>query len=302
MVNDISKNKILTDLSIVMANYNGLPYLKEAITSIINSSLLPQFVIVVDDGSEDESIPYLQSLKDEPNLLFQLIIHSSAHNGVGAAKNMGISLATTKYIMNIDADDIIHPDKIKEQYTFLETHPDVDLVGTNSVYIDIEGRPISRSSFPENHAEIIDRFQRGDFGILDATSMFRNIYHSKLYDENFGSNSDYMFFMKLYSTHNFNFHNILEEYYYLRIHPQSLTSNIPLDTIQRKHSLKREKFGITNSFREKIIEIYDFVCSNLWKKALTYKSLGSYKYIVLIMLLVVLQPQKVVKRLSRLLL
>lgn len=91
-------------VSIIITNYNYNHFLGEAIDSCLNQTVKPFEVIVVDDCSDTFPI-----VPDN----VKLIRHSS-NKGTGAARNTGISNSKGKYILTLDADDLLHPDFIKK--------------------------------------------------------------------------------------------------------------------------------------------------------------------------------------------
>jgi len=109
-------------ISVIIPVYNGDKYLAEAIESVLNQSYQPLDVIVLDDGSTDNSAEvakrYLQSLKYfyQPN------------GGLASALNYGISKSEGEYISFLDADDLWRPDKLNLQIKTFDTYPTIDMV------------------------------------------------------------------------------------------------------------------------------------------------------------------------------
>lgn len=90
-------------VSIVVTNYNYAPYLKDSVGSALEQKL-PAEVIVVDDGSTDNSLEVLAEFGDKIKVVIQ-------HNqGVAVARNNGIAASTGDYIVCLDADDMLHPE------------------------------------------------------------------------------------------------------------------------------------------------------------------------------------------------
>ena len=115
-------------ISVVMPTYNTpVPYLREAIESILNQTFRDFEFIVIDDGSTNGSDKYLKSLEDERII----IIWNQANLGVTKSLNIGLNAARGKYIARMDADDVSMPTRFEKQYSFMETHSDVVLLGTN---------------------------------------------------------------------------------------------------------------------------------------------------------------------------
>ena len=87
--------------------YNGLPYLPDALQSVLQQTYRHFEVLVVDDGSTDDSLSYLQKVRDP-----RLRVISQPHNGLTAALNRLLAEARTPWLVRMDADDIAHPDRL----------------------------------------------------------------------------------------------------------------------------------------------------------------------------------------------
>ncbi len=110
-------------ISVVLAVYNGEKYLHEAIASVISQSYGNLELIIVDDGSTDTSKDIIQAFNDERIRYFY-----QANQGQPRALNNGISNAKGKYLTFIDADDLWDRDRLSVQYSYLQDHPDIDLL------------------------------------------------------------------------------------------------------------------------------------------------------------------------------
>lgn len=123
-------------ISVIMAVYNGGSYLAAAIASILRQTWSDFELIIVNDGSRDDSAAIaLDFARKDPRIR---VIHQ--HNqGVGAATNTGIKAAKGRYIAIMDADDIALPNRLAVQLAFLEANPDISGVGGQFLTIDTEG-------------------------------------------------------------------------------------------------------------------------------------------------------------------
>lgn len=107
------------NVSIVIAAYNAERYIKECIDSI-KAQTYPYFeVIIINDGSTDGTSGILSDICDER---FRII--DSEHDYI-ASLNKGMTLAKGKYIARMDADDIMMPERIEKQLTYMEKNPDI---------------------------------------------------------------------------------------------------------------------------------------------------------------------------------
>jgi glycosyltransferase involved in cell wall biosynthesis len=113
-------------VSIVMPVFNGECYLKESVNSVLNQTYKQIELIIVNDGSTDETKNILSSLDDERIKVIHLDINCGAAN----ALNVGIDVAQGNWIAIQDADDISLPNKIEEQIRYISEHTHIRAVGS----------------------------------------------------------------------------------------------------------------------------------------------------------------------------
>lgn len=121
-------------VSVLLPVRNGMPYLPEAIESLVNQSFGRFELIVINDGSTDGTAAYLAGLGDS-----RLRVISSAGAGLAAALNAGIAEARGQYIARQDADDWSMRERFASQVAYLDAHPEVALVSTCADYVDGAG-------------------------------------------------------------------------------------------------------------------------------------------------------------------
>lgn len=127
--------------SLVMPVYNAMPYLEQAIESIICQDFESIEFIIIDDGSTDNSLDFLLQVKD-PRIK---IIINKQNLGMTFSLNKGISNATGNYITRLDADDISTENRFMLQFEYLKENKHIKLLGGNANVID-ESNNIVRSS------------------------------------------------------------------------------------------------------------------------------------------------------------
>ncbi|MBY0309593.1 glycosyltransferase [Patescibacteria group bacterium] len=115
-----------TTVSIVMSVYNGAPFLREAIDSMLCQTFNDFEFIIINDGSTDNSESIIQSY-DDPRIRY---VRQENNGGLAAALNLGLSVATGTYIARMDADGISHPNRLEAQVAFLNTNTHIGVVGT----------------------------------------------------------------------------------------------------------------------------------------------------------------------------
>ena len=118
-----------TLVSIVIPVYNGEVYLRDAIQSVVNQTFQNWKLYLINDGSTDGSLVIMEeyALRDARIK----VIDDGQNKGLVTRLNQSVEIAVGKYYARMDADDIMYITRIEEQVTFLESHPDVDVLGTS---------------------------------------------------------------------------------------------------------------------------------------------------------------------------
>jgi glycosyltransferase involved in cell wall biosynthesis len=139
-----------------MPAYNEETYIPFAIESILNQKFSDFEFIIVDDGSTDGTRDVIRSFDDNRIHL----IENAKNRGRAHAANMGLKHASGEYIANMDADDIVHPNRLHAQVNILNANPNISIVGSSMYYIDTNNRILSERDFRErpsfNVATILD--------------------------------------------------------------------------------------------------------------------------------------------------
>ena len=120
-------------VSIGLPFYNDEKTLRYTIQSILLQSYTDWELILLDDGSTDGSLAIAKSIKDKR----VRVVSDNENKGLAVRLNEIANLANGQYLARMDADDLMHPDRIKEQVLFLEENPEIDVVGTNAYSIDL---------------------------------------------------------------------------------------------------------------------------------------------------------------------
>ena len=115
-----------------MSVYNAKEFIDASISSIINQTFNDLEFIIVNDGSTDNSLEIIKSYDDNRIK----ILNNNTNQGLTKSLNIGLRHCSGKYIARMDADDFSMSSRIQMQYQFLESNPDIDIIGTN-VYMII---------------------------------------------------------------------------------------------------------------------------------------------------------------------
>jgi len=247
--------KSSVSVSIIAANYNNGRYLPEFIESIINSTILPQELIIIDDGSTDDSLSVLDRFSE---LNFLKVIRFHQNRGLTSALNAGLDIATGKYIMRADPDDLLLPERIERQFQFMEENPEIDVLGCNVIYFNDRNRKkMNISNFPLCHAEIAETFRRGEHGLQHPTAFVKgDVFRMNRYQKIFPG-EDYELFASLVKN-GFKFANLPDSLYLMRVHSDSSTSNLKIEAIRQTFEFKDQIFG-TNTSASRIYIYYQYM-------------------------------------------
>ena len=113
------------DVSVIIPVYNSYETIMRAVDSVINQTVLPREIIIVDDCSNDViTKELLKSIEYEQKSHVDItILYLDTNVGPGSARNRGMEVAKAKYIAFLDSDDSWHPQKLEIQYRLMESNP-----------------------------------------------------------------------------------------------------------------------------------------------------------------------------------
>ena len=120
----------MAEVSVIIPTYNRANLIKRAITSVARQTFKDLEIIVIDDGSEDDTDKIVQNIADS-RISYKKIDHS----GVSRARNEGIELSRGRWIAFIDSDDEWLDTKIEKQLKYLENHPQYPACHTDEIWI-----------------------------------------------------------------------------------------------------------------------------------------------------------------------
>lgn len=122
-------------VSVLMSVYNGLPWVRDAVASVLAQTAGDLELIVIDDGSTDGTADALAAVGDS-----RVRVVRQARQGLTRSLNGGLGLCRAPLVARLDADDVALPERLARQRAFLDTHPEVGLLGTAAREEDAAGR------------------------------------------------------------------------------------------------------------------------------------------------------------------
>jgi hypothetical protein len=133
-------------LSIVFPVYNAEKYLAQAVESILNQTFHDFVFLAINDGSTDGSVAILTDFQAKDSRL--QVLHQPHNLGLIAALNRGCSATQSRYIAIMHADDVSLPARFERQIGYLETHPEIGVLGTWIKHLDSQGHIFKEIRYP----------------------------------------------------------------------------------------------------------------------------------------------------------
>ena len=140
-------------VSVLMATFNNAPFLRVAIDSILNQTFSDFEFIIVNDASTDDTATILDSYHD-PRIIR---LDNPTNLKLPASLNRGAEITQGKYIARMDSDDVSNQERLKQQFQFMEEHPDIGVLSTNYRVVNQKMEYITTWTLPQTHNELMIR-------------------------------------------------------------------------------------------------------------------------------------------------
>lgn len=206
-------------VSVIMPVYNAESYLSLSIESLLSQTMENFELILVDDGSTDDSAVIGNSYRDHRIVR----INHGVNRGNFAARNSGLKIARGRYVSVMDADDVAYAHRLQTQADYLNKHPQVGLIGALADRIDGEGSMIGSMARPLTFADI-RLFLLKENCFIHPTIMARAQYLKKeyiRYNEEYVYAGDYDFVSCC--ARRFAIENINEKLIQYRVHKTQIS-------------------------------------------------------------------------------
>ncbi len=155
------------EVSVLVSCYNGDRWLSEAIDSVLAQNFEDFELILIDDGSTDDTWSIIQSycVRDR-----RVVAISKKNTGLADSLNVGLAQAKGNWIARLDQDDLCEPTRLDEQINFVRNNPDVVLLGTGFLEFGKKG-VIRTHIYPSSHRKLVRRLERSQ-GFFPHSSAF----------------------------------------------------------------------------------------------------------------------------------
>jgi glycosyltransferase involved in cell wall biosynthesis len=253
-----------------------MPYLVEAIRSLLQQTFQDFIVLAIDNGSTDGTKEYLNGIRNEKIRYIRIEVTSLVK-----ALNTGLDLADTPFIARMDADDISHPARFEKQIAFLNQNRDIGLVGCNGRYINAVGNRYFDWNVPLHHEEIIKTMMRKQNAIAHPSILFRAeaIKPYGGYDGRYFPCEDYELFLRIGDK--IRLANLPERLHQWRVREGSVMAERVKESIRMYHFVANQyapKYQKKGSFREAppkadkatFLEKLDIASMTIYRRGLGY--------------------------------
>ena len=131
----------IPSVSVIIPSYNHEKYIRQAIESVLNSSVNDLELIIVDDGSTDRSVEIIERIKDP-----RITLITQKNQGAAKALNIGISQAVSPWIAILNSDDTFHPDKLETHLNIHNTDTQLEASVSRASIVSGNNNPLPRTT------------------------------------------------------------------------------------------------------------------------------------------------------------
>jgi glycosyltransferase involved in cell wall biosynthesis len=210
-------------VSVVMAVYNGIPYINLSLNSLLHQTHKNLEIIIVDDCSIDGTNRVLKSYQNQDPRI--LIIRNEENKGAAISRNIGIGVAKGNYIAIADADDIYYSNRIMKQLQFLDSNRDYQIVFGNKKIIDqnnwLKAGTRTRTDCNYNDTLKISLLFKNEFLPNPLAFFDSKIKNEFIYDDGFPPVEDYKLWIELIDK--YKFYVLQEILMYYREHQKGIS-------------------------------------------------------------------------------
>lgn len=209
-------------VSVIIATFNFAKYLPDTIESVLQQTFQDWELIIVDDGSTDVTSEVVKPYLSDKRIryIFQ------SNRGLSAARNVGLSISSGRYIQFLDADDLIHSKKLEIQSNYLESNIYVDVVFSDYyLFKDETKETLINPPIQKRNEDIKTKMLRGNFIVVNSPlSRKKSIDKVGGFDENLTSTEDWDLWLRMLIS-GMIFEKIDEKLAFVRIHSRRMTQN-----------------------------------------------------------------------------
>lgn len=246
-------------VSVIIPTYNSAPLISKAINSVLNQTYQDFEIIIIDDGSTDNTAEVIETFKDS-----RIKYIKQENAGPAQARNNGIQSAKGEYIAFLDADDTWTPDKLELQLEAFKTYPDVSMVYSGLEIRNFDETYSYTDSFRnfDNNLKLLRYLFFHHVAIMPAVMIKKSIldevghFNPELY-----TGEDWDLWLRLANKSNFHY---IDKSLVIRYKPNtSITSRADYSVTERCHKTVLDSFFALDNLEPKIKKLksraYSFI-------------------------------------------
>ena len=244
-------------ISVIIPTYNREQSIIDSINSVLRQTYQNLEIIIIDDGSSDNTESLISNLNDDRIKYVKL----NENKGANFARNEGIKIASGKYITFQDSDDLYHPDKIERQYkNLMKKKSDFDFCMTclhfNNSFEAIFPREYQHKKIVRK--KILEELCNGNFISTQSIFVKKEVIKDNLFDINFPRLQDYDLVLR-----------ILPKY------QVSYSKQVLVDLFRKNDSIGNDNKKLNQSFHLLSLKKYNINCKN---NSFLFSPLKSFLY------------------------
>lgn len=204
-------------VTVLITTYNSEHWVKIAISSVIEQTYDNLQILIIDDGSTDNTVKAINSFDDE-----RIDLHLKVHSGIAGSTNFALDKIKGEFVARMDSDDYMVKYRIDKQLRFITNNRNYGIIGTNFILVDEKNKQLQKIQYPENHNSIINILPRKCCIAHSSVFMKTDIlFELNGYDENRTIGEDWDFFLRCIGKTKF--YNIQEHLTYVRLHRSNIS-------------------------------------------------------------------------------
>ena len=240
----------MIDYDVIIPTHNHAQFIEQCLTSVVNQTIQPKTIIIVNDNSTDHSETLINKFISTNKKINIVLFNNKIQLGPGQSRNIGISMSRSKYLSFLDSDDIWYANKIEEQQKkFLEPNFDnLGIVYCNHVFIKNNKKYFDLTTYQKSRLRgyIFYNLFSGNkiSGSCSSILCKREIFNScGVFDKDYYYVEDWEFFLRVAKKYNFDFVDkyLLE----IRIHEKNRSKLLNYEI------LKQSRIKINQLFNDK---------------------------------------------------
>ena len=196
------RGKAMPRVTVVIATYNYGQYLAGAVESVLAQSFDDYEVVVVDDGSTDDTDTVIEPFLSHP----KITLLRTDHLGQPAAKNAGIRRASGDLIAFLDADDLWLPDKLSKQTALFDRNPELGVAYTRRYWMNEHGERFEKAEATMHRGQVLGKMFQTNFVCFSSCMVHRRVFDRVgTFDEQIPLAIDYDLWLRVARFYDFDY-------------------------------------------------------------------------------------------------